>query len=150
MTSSKVPKLYPCNVIVSLILMFVIQVEVQQELEWKGSGLGSMAYGRLCGVFMCTSHLQSCPLVSSRRNRMRSRPTIPTPVSSTPCPTFFYRRWRRLMTCSRRGLSRVAPFFAEEDAPAERRRGADPLPYCAAFVLPGHLPTAPGVGVAGV
>ena len=122
----KYPKLYPINVIVSLILMFVIQVEVHQELEWKGSGLGSMAYGRLCGVFMYIVAPSVLPIglltpksyaFASDDNNASIEYAVPHVILS---------KWRRLMTCSRRGLSRVAPFFAEEDVP--RKDGVVRIP----------------------
>ena len=122
----KYPKLYPINVIVSLILMFVIQVEVHQELEWKGSGLGSMAYGRLCGVFMYIVAPSVLPIGLLTPKSYAFAADDANACIEYAVPHVILSRWRRLMTCSRRGLSRVAPFFAEDNEP--RKDGVVRIP----------------------
>ena len=106
--------------------MFVIQVEVHQELEWKGSGLGSMAYGRLCGVFMYIVAPSVLPIGLLTPKSYAFAADDNNACIEYAVPHVILSRWRRLMTCSRRGLSRVAPFFAEEDIP--RKDGVVRIP----------------------
>ena len=138
----KYPSL-PINVIVSLILMFVMQVEVQQELEWKGSGLGAWRTVDFVAC-LCISSRPVLPSVSHAeilcvRVRMITTPyrvrRAPRHLIEVAAPRdVFSRALSRVRRSSRKMMNRG------------KTASCGSLPYCAAFVFPGHL-SRPSVGV---
>ena len=106
----KHPKLYPINVLVALLLMFVVQVEVDQVLELKGSGLGSMPYGWVCGVF---AYIAAPSLLPIGLLTPKSYAFAADDVNASleyAVPSNVLRRWRRFAAWFKSGVSRVAPW----------------------------------------